>query len=88
MVIPVTRRYCPLFAAVRTGVVKLAAPEPLEITPVTGVWGTLLMLKATVEVTPGSNPNRLIVAEAPSQITDAWEAPVKVGVGLTVNVTF
>ena len=43
IVTPVICNVCPLLAAVRFAEVKLAAPEPLATTPVTGVCATALI---------------------------------------------
>ena len=44
LVIPVTCNTCPLFAAVKELVLKLAAPLALALTPVTGVCAAPLII--------------------------------------------
>ena len=82
---PVMRSVCPLLAAVRLAEAKLAAPEALATTAVTAVCATPPMVYETVEVLFASNPVKLIVAADPAHTVAAWEAPDKVGFGLTVT---
>ena len=65
---------------------KLAIPEEFETTSVTGGCDILFISYDMVDVVPGSNPRRLIVACDPEQTVSDCEAPVSLGSGFTFTI--
>ena len=86
MVIPVICRVCPLLAAVKAVVVKLAV-VPEATMPLDAIALPPLIVYVKLKVLPETRPVRLITAPAPAQGVDVCVAPLSVGAGLVLTVT-